>query len=329
MRMMISQTAYERLRGELAAFGDTLEFLIMTPDRRIVKDGRELSLGDVEAEVVWATFDVFGGSEGLAYFGALIPTVRAKWVHSSAAGYDGAIFRQLVSSGVILTTSHVHAIGIAEFVIAGVLDHFQGGPERRAAQAEKTWRRFPAREVMSSTWLILGFGSIGQAIAQRTLAFGARVIGIRRDQSAHPFADMIAPLADIPALLPEADVVVGCIPHRADTRRLANAAFFGSMKPGSVFVNVGRGALVDDAALLDALDKGRPAHAILDVFDTEPLPREHRFWSHPRVALTAHSSPMSEGQQARLDALFLENLRRYLAKEPLRNVASPADVLAA
>jgi phosphoglycerate dehydrogenase-like enzyme len=128
-------------------------------------------------------------------------------------------------------------------------------------------------------------------------------------------------------LLPRADVVVMCMPLNAVTRKLAGEQFFAAMKPGAVFVNVGRGGTVDEAALLTGLDMRRPAHAILDVFAQEPLPSHHPFWLHPRVVITPHVSPLSDGQLTRNDALFLENLRRYCADAPLLNVANPNDVL--
>src|SRR5258708_20909867 len=100
--------------------------------------------------------------------------------------------------GARLTTSHGQAVGMADYVLAGVLDHFQRGPERRAAQARSEWRGFAFSEVLGSTWLIIGFGAVGQGVAQRAKAFGARVIGIRRDQAAHPLSDVIPPAAALP-----------------------------------------------------------------------------------------------------------------------------------
>jgi phosphoglycerate dehydrogenase-like enzyme len=110
---------------------------------------------------------------------------------------------------------------------------------------------------------------------------------------------------------------------------MADTAFFQAMKPGAVFVNVGRGGLVDEDALLAALDQGKPEHAILDVFRTEPLPADSRFWDHPRVTLTPHASPLGSGLSGRSDALFLDNLNRFLDGRPLLNAVTAEDVLGA
>lgn len=327
MRVLLYETAYARLRERIAALPGAIDCLVIGADRVLRREGAPLALEDARADAIWAAFEVFAAPGGQAFFSQLLAAARPAWVHSAAAGYDRPIFAEIVASGATLTTSHGQAVGMAEYVLASVLDYFQGGPARRAAQARAEWKRAPYREISQTTWLIIGFGAIGQAVAQRARAFGAHVIGVRRNQAAHADAHEIAALADIPALLPRADVVVLCAPLTAQTRGLADAAFFAAMKAGSVIVNVGRGALIDEAALIAALDAGAPAHAVLDVFEVEPLPASHRFWTHPRVTVTPHASPMSDCQQARNDALFLENLRRYVAREPLLNVAAPADVL--
>ena len=198
--------------------------------------------------------------------------------------------------------------------LAGVLDHFQRWPERRAAQARRAWVRLPFREILGTNWLVVGFGSIGQEVAKRARGFGARIVGVRRDLSTHPLADQIIPLAGIPAVLPSIDVVVLCLPAAHATRHLANADFFGAMKTELVLVNVGRGSLVDEQALASALDRGTPAHAVLDVFEAEPLPETSALWAHPRVCLTAHASGESGGQQLRNQALFLDNLERFITR---------------
>jgi phosphoglycerate dehydrogenase-like enzyme len=231
-----------------------------------------------------------------------------------------------MDKGVTLTPNHSYGVGISEYVLAGVLDHFQRGAEKRAAQSERAWRRLPVREVAGSRWLIIGFGDIGQAVATRASAFGAVITGVRRDQTPHPLADELGALADLPRLLPAADVVVLATPLTPVTRHMANARFFAAMKAGAVLVNIGRGGLVDEPALLEGLDRGAPGHAVLDVFETEPLPADSPFWDHPAVSLTGHSAGDSSGQRARTDAVFLANLERYMAGAPLVGAASPADV---
>ena len=128
--------------------------------------------------------------------------------------------------------------------------------------------------------------------------------------------------------LANSDVVVLCVPQSPQTLNLVDAHFLAAMKPQSMLVNVGRGGLVDESALLQALDSGRPEHALLDVFRTEPLADDSRFWNHPRVTLTAHSAALSENLEARTDDLLLANLGRYLEGKPLCNEVSRAEVLA-
>ena len=221
---------------------------------------------------------------------AALKSDALKWVHSGAAGFDHPVFRQLVEKGVRLTNSHGQAISIAEYVLAEVLGYLQHLQKRREEQAAHRWTRLPFREVMGGRWLVVGFGAIGQAVAERAGGFGAKITGVRRNQAAHPLAERIAPLSQAATLAAEADVVVLSPPLTAETRGLADAAFFAAMKPGSIFVNVGRGGLVDEPALLAALDKGVPEHA------------------------TASA--------------VAEDLRRYLAGEPLISEVARQDVLA-
>ncbi|HET6970156.1 MAG TPA: D-2-hydroxyacid dehydrogenase, partial [Phenylobacterium sp.] len=291
-------------------------------------NGQPVADDAVAAEAAWTNADVFFGPASRQFMLALLKSPALKWVQSGAAGFDHPIFGQIVQKGARLTTSHGQAVGMADYVLWGVLDALQDGPGRRAAQAAGEWKRLVFREVDGTRWVVVGFGAIGQGVGRRARAFGAHVTGVRRSAQPDPNADAMASPGELPGLLATADVVVLAVPATPDTRRMADAGFFAAMKPGSIFVNVGRGALVDEAALLAALDSGAVSHAVLDVFEVEPLPAESPFWRHPRVTLTPHSSGMSVGNATRNDALFLDNLNRYLAGEPLRNVADPKDVLA-
>ena len=327
MRLLIYEPSFRRLQAEIAALGAGVEPLLVTDAGEIRLDGRAVSEDEAAADIGWVNADVFFGPASRQFMVALLKSPALKWVQSGAAGFDHPIFGQIVQKGARLTTSHGQAVGMAEYVLAGVLDALQGGNARRAAQAERRWARLPFREINGSRWVIVGFGAIGKGVADRARAFGAHITGVRRNPAPDPSADRIAALSDLPSLLPEADVVVLCCPLTAETRHVAGAAFFAAMKPGAILVNVGRGGLVDEPALLAALDRGVPEHAVLDVFETEPLPEDSPFWAHPRVSLTPHSSGMSAGNAPRNDELFLENLRRYLAREAMLNEADPKDVL--
>ncbi|MFC3071426.1 D-2-hydroxyacid dehydrogenase [Phenylobacterium soli] len=328
MRFLIYHASYHRLQDALAKAAPGVEFVLMDDSGALTLDTRPIALEEAGVEAAWANAEAWFGPAARDYTVAMLKSPGLRWLQSGAAGFDHPMFSQLVQRGVKLTTSHGQAVGMADYVLWGVLDHFQKGAERRAAQAAHRWDRLQFRDIERTRWLVIGFGSIGQGVGQRARAFGAHVTGVRRNQAPHPAADLIAADKDIPGLLPEADVVVLSVPLTPETRHLVDADFLARMKPRSVLVNVGRGGLVDEPALLAALDKGVPEYALLDVFETEPLPAESRFWDHPRVTLTAHASGISEGQALRNDELFVENLRRYAAGEPLLNLADPKDVLA-
>jgi phosphoglycerate dehydrogenase-like enzyme len=323
-RLLIYQPAYERVRGDLA--GLPIEALVMAKGGGLSIDGQPVAAEDARPDAAWFSNDLYLNPDAGAFVGAILAAPAPKWLQSAAAGFDHPIFARIVAKGARLTTSHGQAVGMADYVLAGVLDHFQRGPERRAAQAAGEWKSLSFREVKDSIWLMIGFGAIGQGVAERARAFGARTIGVRRNQASEPCADLIIPLEALPAHLPEADVVVLSIPLNAATRHLADAGFFAKMKTGSVLVNVGRGGLVDEPALIAALDNGVPAHAVLDVFETEPLPPESPLWRHPRVSLTAHCSGVTGAQEGRNQALFVDNLKRWLAGQPLISEIDPKEL---
>lgn len=326
-RFLIFETSYQRMKNRLDAFSG-VEFIVMTAERKYLLNGRELALEDVKAEAGWLNNDLFQAQGAMGgYIGGLMASPNLKWIQSAAAGYEHPIFGEFVKKGAILSTNHSQSVGMAEYVLATVLDHFQRGPERRASQAESKWNRLKFREIMKTNWLIVGFGGIGQDVAKRARAFGAHITGVRRSKGTHEFADTMIGLEDIPQHLPNADVVVLSVPLSKATAELANAKFFAAMKHDAVLVNIGRGGLVDEDALRAALDKGTPEFAILDVFKTEPLPSDSWIYKHPRIFMTPHASPDGTGLEERGAEVFLENLRRYLKGEPLTNVVEAKEVL--
>jgi phosphoglycerate dehydrogenase-like enzyme len=291
----------------------------MNRDGTLEWQGRVVDAKSVSVDLAWASPDLFMDGHINLFLDLALTLPGLCWLQSGAAGTDNPRFGKLLAKGVRLTTNSAPAISIAEYVLACVLDHYQRGPERRAAQRAARWSPLPFREIAGSAWLIIGFGAIGRAVAQRVRAFGAHVTGVRRRQGIDPDAEQMATPHSLPDLLPLADVVVLAIPLAADTRNFADDDFFARLKPGCVFVNVGRGLLVDETALLSALDQGRIGQAVLDVCRIEPLPDDNILWRHPKITLTAHLAGMGSGLLERSDRLFLDNLQRLLDGRPLLN----------
>ncbi len=315
MELLVYESAYRRMRDALA--GDVAV--------RVQDDG-SLRRGDavVEAEALsldaaYAAPGMFGGGGARGFFRTLLKSATCRWFHSGAAGLDDPVFARIAAKGIAMTVNDAAAVGIAEYVLAEVLALFQNLGERRRLQGEREWKKQSFREVAGSTWLIIGFGAIGQAVAVRARAFGATVIGIRSDPSRGGPADEIAGTDALPRLLPRADVVVVATPLTDATRDMVGADFLVKVKDGSVLVNVGRGSIVDEDALVAALASGKLGHAVLDVFRTEPLPADSPLWSNPKISISSHTSALGSGFLGRSDALFLDNLRRFRAGEALRN----------
>jgi phosphoglycerate dehydrogenase-like enzyme len=276
---------------------------------------------DAEFEVAAASFDLFDAYEGALrpLFGMVLRSTTLRWFSVPNAGLDSPVFTTVLERGVRLTNAHVTDIPISEFVLRSVLDHFQHAERWRDAQRRKAWDRHQFREVAGTTWLVIGLGAIGQAVATRARAFGARVVGCRRNPTGHEPVDAIVAPADLLGALSAADVVVLSLPSTAETPPLVDAAFLDAMADGSVLVNIARGSLVDEQALLTALERGRPDAAILDVMQTEPLPETSPLWTHPHVILTPHNSAGGFNRYHRYDDLLVDNLGRYARGEALRN----------
>lgn len=251
---------------------------------------------------------------------AAAPAVR--WLHTPSAGVDHLLIPPVLDRDITLTNSAgVHAIPIAEFVLAYLLSHVKRLPAYAAAQAEARWNRAAEPgELYERTMLILGAGGIGQAIAERAAGFGMRVWGTRRRPRPTPGLERVVGMAEWRSLLPEVDFLVVAAPLTDETRGMVDAAALAALKPGAYLVNIARGPIVDEAALVAALEQGRLAGAALDTFDTEPLPPESPLWRLPNLTITPHATAHSPRMRERQIGLFLENLRRFRAGEPLLNV---------
>jgi phosphoglycerate dehydrogenase-like enzyme len=269
-----------------------------------------------DAETGWLSVDVLRKPD-TEFIDALLASDALRWVQSAGAGYDTWHFQELMRRGVRLSTAHVNNVPIAEFVLREVMDRFQRADRWRAAAAEHRWEHHEWREVYGSTWLVVGVGAIGSAVAERARALGCTVIGVRRNPDGSEPVDEMIPPDDVVSALPRVDVVVLTLPATDETRNLVSTDVLAAMRPDAVLVNVARGSIVDESALIRALDAGRPDFAVLDVVSEEPLPPDHPLWSHPKVVVTPHSSSGGHGRFTRGADLFAENLRRYRAGEPL------------
>ena len=281
---------------------------------------------DINPEVVWLSLDSYASGTLGQLFGRLMKTEAPRWTQIMAAGIDNPMFKSIMEKGVRISKSSAQATPIAEYVVAHALSLQVPIPAQAALQARHQWKPTPYRELAHTRWLMIGFGNIGHEIARRIKPFGVDLTVVRRHPAPDSLADRVIGMADLPDALPQADVIVLACALNDETRDLCDAAFFGAMKPGTTLINIGRGGLVDEAALRAGLDRDQPAHAVLDVFQTEPLPADSWFWDHPKVRVSAHTSNSGDGNLGRGDDLFLENLRRYLAGEPLLNEADPSEV---
>ncbi len=295
-------------------------------DGSLTRNGVPVSRDEVNPKGAWLSLDVLITKRVFDYVDHLLNLPSLEWIQSTAAGFDNPLFAELAKRGIRLTNSDAQAIAISEFVLGAVLAEYQNPTARLQTQAAKEWKGIDFREIAGTTWMIVGIGNIGNETARRARAFDAHIIGVKRTGESPEAHETIRP-ADMKARLPDCDVVVFTSPLNNETHHMGNADFFAAMKEGATFVNIGRGGLVNETDLLAALDKGTPGVAILDVFETEPLPETSPLWDHPNVRVTPHSSPKSNGTPFRAQTLFLENLNAFLKGTPLRNEVPAAVIL--
>ncbi len=246
---------------------------------------------------------------------------RLRWVHVTSAGVDHLLGGALWRSEVVITNSRgVHATPLAEHVLGWLLMFARNLHVHLHHQRQRRWQREEGGQLSGSTVGILGLGSVGQEVARLCKACGARVVGMRRRPEPVAYVDRVVGPEGLREVLEESDYVVLALPLVPSTRGLVGREQLAWMKPDAVLVNVGRGGLVDEGALVEALRAGRLRGAALDTFACEPLPPESPLWELPNVLMSPHVAGSFRGYMDRVVAVFCDNLTRYLAGEPLRNV---------
>jgi phosphoglycerate dehydrogenase-like enzyme len=244
-----------------------------------------------------------------------------RWMHSGWAGVSPQLLALLEGRATVLTNgSGAHAPAIAEFVLAALLSHYRRLPALRALQAQRSWQTFHCEELRGRVAGILGTGDIGRNCAELLRPFGVRLRGLNR--SGRPVAgiDELYAREQLRAFLDGLDILILAAPLTPESRGMIDAAALAALPPHCYLVNVGRGAVVDEQAMIAALASGRLAGAALDVFVEEPLPADSPLWELPNVLVSPHCSDHTGATDGRGVELFVDNLRRFARGEPLLNV---------
>jgi phosphoglycerate dehydrogenase-like enzyme len=277
-------------------------------------------------EVAFFSGDVFPELSP-AFFSATLSAPKLRWLHCFNAGLDHPIFSKFGEKGVVLTSSPgSNAVPIAQSAIAGLLALARRFPFFARAQRERRWIEQATLAVPpdldTQTLVVLGLGGIGSEIARLGRALGLHVVGVRRSRPTQDAPiDAWAPPAELPELLPRADWLAIACPLTEETRGWIDATALARLPDGACLLNVGRGEIVEESALVAELESGRLGGAYLDVFEVEPLPVASPLWTLPNVIVTPHSSSISSGAPQRQAEMFLANLERFVRGEPLANAA--------
>jgi phosphoglycerate dehydrogenase-like enzyme len=251
---------------------------------------------------------------------------RLRWVQATSAGIGEMLRRTgLVGSDILFTTAAgVHASSLAEFALLGLLYFTRDVPRLQRMQKAHHWERYTNRELAGRRALVVGLGAVGGTIAKRLEGFGLEVWGARRTRAA-PLPEgvtRVLPLADLASVLGEVDALILACPLTSETEGLIGAAELAAMRQGALLVNVARGRVVDEPALIEAL-RSHLGGAALDVAAVEPLPKESPLWDLPNVLISPHSASTVEAENARIVDIFLDNLARYQGGQPLLNRFDP------
>ena len=298
--------------------------------------GPERAIFAPERDALRATLSAHPDADILCGFSppadAFVLASGIRWLALPSAGADVALERGLVRVGgpIVTTASGVHTIPMREHVFSVMLLWLRDWPRRLAAQQRHAWLRegtfWQQRELDGATLGIIGLGAIGRGVAQLGRAFGMRVIATHRSATAgatDPDVDALMPLAQLPDLLGQADYLVLALPSTPESRGLLGPNEFHAMRSHAFLVNIARGDIIDETALIAALHEGTIGGAGLDVFAHEPLPADSPLWGLPNVIISPHIAGPTDRYSQRFTDLLLDNVARYDSGQPLRNVVDP------
>lgn len=314
MKIILADTAYRPELEELIRQRiSPVEFVYVSPNGKVNR-----SLDGAEVFIAW-------GLEGRVIEPVVSQVDTLRWFHLMSAGVNDLMFPSMRDSDIVLTNARgIFAIPIAESVLAVMLLVSKKLRENFADAKMRHWERLPRQELKGQTAGIYGLGAIGSEVAKRLLCFEMNVVGLkRRPHETPPIpVDELYGTDDLNEFLHKSDWVIVCSALTPDTYHRFGEAEFKKMKPAAWFVNIARGEIADEHALLKAIEKGWIGGACLDAFTQEPLPMDSPFWEHPKVVMTPHNSSNSPNTAQRNLELVKDNFERYLTGKPLRNVVN-------
>lgn len=299
--------------------GDEIRTLVPGCIELVFRPGERVAADDIDHIEIASLSDDLWPDHSPSFMRVCLDAPNLRWLHTFSAGVDHPIFRMFLDRGVRLTNSSGAAgRSIAHHVVLSVLAMRRDLPATLRDQAAHSWNVHDVDDVEGTTVAVIGMGPIGLESARLLSELGMHVIGMRRTVAGDEPCETWT-LDRLGELLAIADTVVLAVPLTPDTAHLIDAAAIASMRPGVHLVNVGRGGLVDEPALVDALRSGHVGFAALDVTEVEPLPTESALWDLPNVIITPHTSGATMSNRRRASDLFVDNLARFTRGEPLRN----------
>jgi phosphoglycerate dehydrogenase-like enzyme len=333
LRILMSQQSIDRLGTSVSAAMGQRPYALISLEEAVAAQRTDADVAFISREVTGTStkHEIHPALQQVYTLLRQSPALR--WVHIHSAGADRQIYLDLMAKGVqVCTSSGANAQVVATVALAGILALARRFPLLWAEQQQRQWipmmgERMP-RDLPGQTATVIGWGPIGQKLGSMLQALGMNVVAVRQQAQAKP------PNASVPAdtqsvemvtfedwhqVLPKTDWLVLACPLTPKTRQLVNAQALALMPTGAHLVNVARGEVVDEPALVAALQSGQLGGAFLDVFAHEPLPKDSPLWAMPQVMVTPHAAGHSDGNETRVAQMFLDNLSRWVQGQPLRN----------
>jgi phosphoglycerate dehydrogenase-like enzyme len=337
LRILISDAARASVGARLAlAMGSRPYTLVPTTEWHLPDPGVHIAFVSRDVTGLSTKHEVLPDTQ--RFYDALLHSASMRWVHVHSAGADRPVYQTLIKRGVQVTTSPGANAGVvAQTALAGVLALARKFPQLMAAQQERRWAPLMGadlpRELAGQTAVVVGWGAVGQRLGSLLMAVGMKVVAVRRSATlleaasgatgaTGPAGAETASFEDLATVLPRADWLLLACPLTDITRGLIDAQALARLPEGAHLVNVARGEVVDEPALVAALQSGKLAGAYLDVFAHEPLTPQSPLWQLPNVIVTPHSAGFSDGNAPKVEQMFLDNLAKWLAGEPLLHPAS-------